>query len=169
MKSPSEPRPVVVTDTGPLIALARSGHLRLLELLFREIIVPKTVYGELCLEQSLPGTAELKAALSKTGSIYRVQAARKIEALLAELLDAGEAEAIALAAENNCLLLIDERKGRRVARKQDINITGTGRILIAAKKYGHLKNVHEPLNQLRACGYRLSDALCQEIKRLAGE
>lgn len=169
MKSPSEPKPVVVTDTGPLIALARSGHLRLLELLFREIILPKGVHRELCLEQPLPGSAELNAVLSKADSIYRVQAARRIETLLSELLDPGEAEAIALAAEKDCLLLIDERKGRRVARKQGIRIIGTGRILIAAKKYGHLENVREPLVRLRACGYRLSDALCQEILRLAGE
>lgn len=169
MKSPSECKLVVVTDTGPLIALARSGHLHLLELLFSEIVLPERVYGELCLEQSLPGTAALKSALAKTDSAYRVQAARRIEALLAELLDPGEAEAIALAAENDWLLLIDERKGRRVARKQDIPIIGTGRILIAAKQYGYLKNVREPLAQLRGCGYRLSDALCQEIIRLAGE
>lgn len=169
MKSPSEPRPVVVTDTGPLIALARSGHLRLLELLFREIIIPESVFGELCLEQLLPGTAELKAVLSKEGSIYNVQAARTVEALLSELLDPGEAEAIALATENGRLLLVDERKGCRVARKQNIRIIGTGRILIAAKQYGYLKNVREPLAQMRSCGYRLSDALCQEILRLAGE
>jgi predicted nucleic acid-binding protein len=169
MKSPSEPGPVVVTDTGPLIALARSGHLRLLELLFREIILPECVFGELCLEQPLPGTSELKTVLSKAGSMYRVQAARTVEALLSELLDPGEAEAIALAAENDCLLLIDERKGRRVARKQNIRIIGTGRILVAGKKYGHLKNVRDPLAQMRSCGYRLSDALCREILRLAGE
>lgn len=169
MKSPSEPRPVVVTDTGPLIALARSGHLRLLELLFREILIPESVFGELCLEEPLPGNTELKTALSGEGSIYRVQAARTIEALLSELLDPGESEAIALATEKDCLLLIDERKGRRVARKQNINIIGTGRILIAAKKYGHLKNVREPLAQLQVCGYRLSDGLCREILRLAGE
>lgn len=169
MKSSSELRPAVVTDTGPLIALALSGYLGLLELLFSEIILPVSVYGELHLKQSLPGTAELNAALSKTGSTYRVQKARKIEALLSELLDPGEAEAIALAAENDYLLLIDERKGRRVARKQGIRILGTGRILIGAKKYGHLESVREPLVQLRGNGYRLSDALCAEIIRLAGE
>jgi predicted nucleic acid-binding protein len=169
MKSPSEGGPVVVTDTGPLIALARSGHLRLLELLFCEIILPESVYRELCLEQTLPGTAALNAALSQANSVYRVQAASKVDALLAELLDPGEAEVIALAAEKDCLLLIDERKGRRVARKQNLPIIGTGRILVAAKKYGYLNNVHEPLAQLRGCGYRLSDSLCQEIIRLAGE
>jgi len=62
----------VVTDTGPLIALARSGHLGLLELLFREIVLPESVYEELCLEQALPGTAALNAALSKKDSTYRV-------------------------------------------------------------------------------------------------
>lgn len=169
MKSPSERRPVVVTDTGPLIALSRSGHLRLLELLFDEVILPESVFGELCLEQSLPGNAALKAALSKTDSAYRVQPAREVEAWLAELLDPGEAEAIAIAAENDYLLLIDERKGRRVARKQGLPIIGTGRILVAGKKYGYLENVRESLAQLRGCGYRLSDSLCQEIIRLAGE
>lgn len=159
----------MVTDTGPLIALSRSGHLGLLELLFCEVILPESVFGELCLEQSLPGNAALSAALSRTDSAYRVQPAREVEAWLAELLDPGEAEAIAIAAENDYLLLIDERKGRRVARKQGLPIIGTGRILVAAKKYGYLENVRESLVQLRGCGYRLSDSLCQEIIRLAGE
>lgn len=169
MKSPSEHKPVVVTDTGPLIALAKSGYLGLLELLFSEIVLPQTVYEELHLGQSLPGNAELNSAFSKMDSTYRVQPAQEIEALLSELLDPGEAEAIAIATENHYLLLIDERKGRRVARKQGVRIIGTGRILIAAKKYGHLENVREPLARLRDYGYRLSDALCEEIIKLADD
>jgi hypothetical protein len=169
MKPPSDREPVVVTDTGPLIALARSNDLGLLEKLFGEIIVPKSVCQELCLGQPLPGNAPLNAAFSKTDRRFRVEAAPEIDPLLAEVLDPGEAEAIAIAASQHRLLLIDERKGRRVARNQGVRIIGTGRVLIAAKKYGHLENVRDPLDRLRSCGYRLSDALCREILELAGE
>lgn len=169
MKSPSKRQPVVVTDTGPLIALARSGYLDLLSKLFSEIVLPQSVHQELYLDSSRPGTSELNAEISAKDSIYRIQSAQEIEPLLAELLDPGEAEAIALASEIQCVLLIDERKGRRVARKGGIPILGTGRILIAAKKYGFLHNVSDPLKQMRRCGYRLSDSLCAEVRRLAGE
>jgi len=111
MKPPSDREPLVVTDTGPLIALARSNDLGLLEKLFGGIIVPESVCRELCLGQPLPGNASLNAAFSKTDSGFRVEAAPKIGPLLAEVLDPGEAEAIALAASQHRLLLIDERKG----------------------------------------------------------
>jgi predicted nucleic acid-binding protein len=48
-------------------------------------------------------------------------------------------------------------------------VVGTGRILIEAKRRGLVASVSVELAGLRGAGYRLSDALCQEIQRLAGE
>lgn len=168
MRSPSNKVQLVVTDTGPLIALARSGYLRLLSLLFNEIIVPETVKQELCLNRDLPGTLALREEL-RDNDAFQVVSSNSINVELAGLLDPGEAEAISLAHEHNGILLIDERKGRNVALKRGISIVGTGRILVTAKQKGFLERVDVALNKLRSSGYRLSDSLCEELIRLAGE
>ncbi len=168
MKPSFEPVRIVVTDAGPLIALAKSGYLHLLPALFGEILIPLSVKNELRLEEERPGTALLGRSIQGNPA-YRIVAAQSIPEELAELLDPGESEAIALAEENKCLLLIDERKGRGVARKRGISFVGTGGLLVAAKKYGHIDHVAEVLENLRRCGYRLADALCVEILRMAGE
>ncbi len=54
-------------------------------------------------------------------------------------LDKGEASAIALALENeNCLLIIDEYKGRKVAKSLGLAITGTAGVLAQAKLKGYV-------------------------------
>lgn len=168
MRSPCNKTKLVVTDTGPLIALARSGYLGFLPLLFNKIIVPETVKRELCLDQEWEGTLKLREVLCHN-SAFQVVSANSINVELSRLLDPGEAEAIWLAHEHNGILLIDERKGRNVAFKRGIPVIGTGRVLVAAKQMGLLDRVDKALNKLRTSGYRLSDSLCKELVRLAGE
>ena len=168
MRSRFNNHQLVVTDTGPLIALARSGYLRFLSLLFDEIIIPETVKQELCLDQDMPGVSMLREVLHDN-SAFRVLSASSMDMELAKLLDPGEAEAISLASEKQGILLIDERKGRNVAFKRGIPVVGTGRILVAAKQRGFLDSVEQALKKLRRSGYRLSNSLCQELVRLAGE
>jgi len=52
---------------------------------------------------------------------------------LVNLLDPGEASALSLAAElEDTLLIIDEAKGRKVAKRMGIDITGLFRFPLAA-------------------------------------
>jgi predicted nucleic acid-binding protein len=48
-------------------------------------------------------------------------------------------------------------------------VTGTLGVLLAAKDQGILPKVRDVLDALRAAGFRVSDALIQEILRRAGE
>ena len=73
------------------------------------------------------------------------------------LVDAGEAESIQLALKQNSnILIIDDRKGRKIAKSRDIRIIGTGGILIAAKRKGILDKVAPIMDDLADVGYRLS-------------
>ncbi len=89
--------------------------------------------------------------------------------LLALTLDQGEASAIALALEQiDCLLIIDERRGRSVAQQLQLNVTGTLGILLQAKQQGYLVAVRPLLDAITGTNFRLSSALVQDVLRQAG-
>jgi predicted nucleic acid-binding protein len=77
---------------------------------------------------------------------------------------------IQLALEKNAnILIIDDRRGRKIAKNRDIRIIGTGGILIAAKRKNILDEVAPILDNLAGVGYRLAPDLCRRILELADE
>jgi len=98
---------IVVSDTSPLTALLTIGQSELLPQLFGEIIIPSAVKSELLrTHPALPGWLWVQSLRDETKA-----------GLYAQSVDRGEAEAIALAEELHAdHLLIDERKGRRLAQ-----------------------------------------------------
>ncbi len=157
----------IVTNTGPLIALAGIERLDILTALFDEIWVPPQVHQEIL--QGKPGSPDIAAY--RRASYLRAGGAIQIDPLLASLLDQGEAAVIQLArAENISQVLIDERKGRKVAREiYGLSVIGTARVLVEAKRAGLLDNVGEALESMRAFGYRIHDNIVQVARREAGE
>ena len=67
------------------------------------------------------------------------------------------------------MILIDEIKGRKAAKKAGLDVIGTGRLLIAAKEKRFILNVTNVLDDLNKSGYRLSSKLCDKIKLISGE
>jgi predicted nucleic acid-binding protein len=163
---------VVVADAGPLIGLARIDRLSLLQSLYGSVVIPEQVWAELRGDSDRPEAHALAAALD-AGAI-RVQALiRSAEAELDRLrllLDAGEAAAILLAQQIPCrFLLIDERRGREIARRRGVPVAGLSGVLLAAKRSGLLAAARPATEELSRQGYRLSDALVGEVLRLADE
>jgi predicted nucleic acid-binding protein len=159
---------IVVADAGPLIALARIGRIELLRLLYGGAVVPVAVMEELQLASRRPGADALRAARN-AGWLEVMTAPTDVHALK-QVLDAGEAEAILLAENIACrFLLIDERRGRAIARHRGIPVVGTAGLLLNAKRKGRLEAVTPELERLSQNGYRLAPALVEEIRRLAGE
>ena len=79
---------------------------------------------------------------------------------LDQLLGPGEAEAIALAEqEDTRFLLIDDARGRRMARARGIPVVGVAGVLLVAKSHGELAAVGPVLDRLSDAGYRLSPQL----------
>jgi hypothetical protein len=159
---------IVVADAGPLIALARIGRIELLRLLYGGAVVPVAVMEELQLDSRRPGADTLRAARN-AGWLEVMTAPTDVHALK-QVLDPGEAEAILLAENIACrFLLIDERRGRAIARNRGIPVVGTAGLLLNAKRKGRLTAVTPELERLSQNGYRLAPALIEEIRRLAGE
>ena len=146
----------VVSNSTPLIALAKINRLDLLEEYFREIFVPEEVYDEVVRRgEGMPGAVEV--ARSEWIKEKNVQNRFAVESL-SLTLDKGEAEAIVLSKEKDALLLIDDGDGRRTAELLGLKITGTVGIILLASHDGKL-GLKTTLDDLMAVGFRLSERL----------
>lgn len=159
----------VVSDTGPLIALAKINHITLLRALFDFVSIPAAVHAELFTKTSLESN-RLNAALAQ--GIIRTTVCDTVSADIYSLiarLNKGEQEAIVLAYQHQALLLIDERQGRQATRALAIRMTGTVGVLLLAKQRGLVSAVLPLLHELRQYGYWLSDEVLASAAQLAGE
>jgi len=162
---------LIVSDASPLIALAKSGLIPLLNGLVEEVIVPETVYAECTAEIALPGAQAVRAALEAGHLQVRPDAVRPVDDLDEELsgLDAGELAAIHLASALQCPVLMDERLGRRVAQRRGLAVIGSAGLLLAAKQRGLIPAVAPILDQWRQSGYFLSAGVVRAVLEHACE
>ena len=122
------------------------------------------------MDSDRPGATELKRAFEAGWFTVRLAAHANAVAELTQLLDPGEAEAIVLAEEQQArFLLIDDDRGRRIARRRGISVVGVAGVLLAAKSLGELAAVGPILENLSRIGYRLSPQLVGAVLERAGE
>ncbi len=141
---------VTVADTSCLILFYKIGELDLLKKLFAKIQITETVLKEF--NHPVPDWIEV------------VQLKTEVHKGLAGYLDPGEATSIALASEHEeSLLIIDEIKGRKVAKEMGIPLTGSLGVLIAAKNKGHLKAVKPVLEKIQETNFRISKELIKRV------
>lgn len=157
----------VISDSTPLIALARIGELDLIRQIFGEVLIPEAVYGEIVEARAdAPGAQEVAEATW----LQRVRADLQVVAPLVLLVDRGEAESIAVAQGHpGSLLLTDDRKARKVAKTLGVEVRGCLGILLLAKR-GHLIPAIRPLTaRLQGECWRISEKELEEFLRRSGE
>jgi len=82
----------------------------------------------------------------------------------------GEAEVLALAQERNArLVVIDDLRARRYAKRLTIPLTGTLGLLVLAKSEGRLAEVYPLIRELQMAGIFFSASLVEEVLMLVGE
>lgn len=141
----------IISDTSCLILLHKIDELQLLQKLFGTIIITQIVADEF--GNSLPEWISIQNPKDKNNVV-----------MLEASLDKGEASAIALALEQKeCLLIIDETKGRKLAMSLGLIITGTLGIIAEAKKSGYIQSVKTILDKMKLTNFRLSEELEKEI------
>ena len=157
---------IIVADSSPLISFAILNKLQVLEKVFGDILIPVAVYHEIT-QKNKPFTEELEEfAKDRTRKIKNQLAVN----LLRKNLDSGESEAIILAIENNIPnILMDEYKGRKIAKEEGLHPIGTIGVLIQAKRENIIKNVKPELDRLIKNHIRISDELYSTALDLANE
>ena len=149
---------IVVADAGPLHYLILLGRSDLLRTLFSEIVIPQAVRKEL---EHASAPVEVRDWIASPPQWARVVAASSTDASLP--VGAGEREAIALALELKAdLLVVDDKKARRVAQEHGITVAGTLGILRVAHDRG-LVDLPSALGELVRRGFRVSDRLVGQI------
>jgi predicted nucleic acid-binding protein len=152
---------IVVSDTSALTALLQVGLEGILLELFQEVVIPEAVERELRRAHAVLPSFILTIPILNRELVNRLR----------RDLDEGEAEAIALILEKRGdLLLIDERKGRRVARREGVPVIGLLGVLLEAKRRGIIPSLRETIGGLQTtAGFRISDALRERLLSEAGE
>lgn len=160
-----------VSNSGPLMALAKLNRLSVLKKLFQEVLIPQAVYEETVIRgmtQGYPDALAIKLFLERQGwqAVY-VDHHGINKDLLKEKLDWGENESIQLAMNvKDAVLLIDDGEAREVARKQGVRTKGTIGILVEAfeKRLMDLEDIDLLLDQIQARDdIWISPTLCKEV------
>lgn len=160
---------IVVSDTSAVSNLAIVNHLWLLEAIYQRVIIPDIVARELAAASNPIIPAILQVGWIQTQSLTHSQLANQLQQERG--LDAGEANAIALALELQADdLLIDERLGRQEALRLGLSIIGILGILLVAKQRSLIPQVQPVMDALiNEAGFRVSPQLYQRVLALAQE
>jgi predicted nucleic acid-binding protein len=160
---------IVVSDTSPLSNLFIIQKLDILKQLYGKVVVPEAVMNEL-LELEKRGFDLSPVKNAEWINVVAVSHKQELSALLTQL-DLGEAEAIVLATELNAdWLLMDEAKGRNIAKLQGLHIVGLLGVLLLAKEKGLVAGIKSLMDDLIGkAKFRISDELYQKVISAAGE
>jgi predicted nucleic acid-binding protein len=147
----------IISDTSCLILLDKIDEIHLLKKLFGSIITTPEVADEFGLP--LPSWVQVRNATDE-----------KYQLFVEKSVDKGEASAIALAVElRDCLLIIDDLKGRKFAQKIGLTIIGTVGIIVDAKLNGIIPSVKPLLSKIKQTNFRITEKVEAIILKKAQE
>ena len=162
---------IVISDTTPIISLMKTNRLHLLKEMISIVYIPNALYKELIENKNYSKEAELIKDCDFI-KVIKIENEKSASILMNFTgLDAGESEAIILADEQQSdVLLMDEHKGRQVAKKMGIVITGTIGILAQAfdEKILSKEDIKECIELLKKNNIRISEKLYQKLQNYVG-
>ena len=151
---------VVVSDTSPVCYLIMTDVVEYLPQLFREVLVPPAVVSELA---SLGSPAKVQQWVASPPAWLKIIAPKNAPDSLG--LDLGETQAIWLGEEHGVKsILIDERKGTRVARERGFRVAGTLAIIERFAERGWV-NFEDVITHLRLTTFRYNEQMIIDIRK----
>jgi hypothetical protein len=164
--------PDAVSDSSPLIHLAKIEALELLSRLYSRILIPPAVWREVVEESDgRPGAVEMQKAVAAGWMVKQATKNETLVIALRQTLDNGEAEAIALATELHPeSVLLDDKLARQMARRLGVAVTGTIGVLLRAKQVGLIVELRPLVTRLQSeGGYYIDPSLIEKVLLAAGE
>lgn len=150
---------IVVSDTSPINYLLAIGQVEVLSKLFGTIVIPSAVLLELKAPEAPEAHLRWLASLPAG---FETRSATCLDSALD--LDAGEREAICLAEElSAAAVLMDEKKGRAIARQRGLAVIGTIGLLEKAASRG-LLDLETALTALQQTTFYASGELIQAAR-----
>jgi predicted nucleic acid-binding protein len=159
----------VVLNSSVIIALSTLGYLNKLKQIFKEILIAKAVYEEICIRgRGLIGERELLEAVKNNIIIVKDVKNRLLVNALLDPLAMGEAETITLASEEKAdHIVIDDKLARKRAKSMKLNVIGTLRILrlMYDAKLIDKRETIKALEKLKETGFRISEDITNRVLR----
>ena len=154
---------IVVSDNSALSCLSEIGELDLLRRLYGNVTITETIRRE-ALHPSAPKALRLLFLKMPDWISVVPDEASYLEETGA--LDAGEASAITLAWQfrDSSLLILDEKRGRKVASALGLQITGTAGLLTDAAAAG-LVDFEDVFLRLSQKAFRLSSQVVETLRQ----
>jgi len=156
---------ILIADSSALVALSVCDSLELLDQLFKEVIVPEAVNLEV-IKSDKPEALALKE--------YLQEKVRKVDMSTFIYLDGnadeGEMEAMFLYKQEQAdKLLIDDKRGKKIAKINGINTIGSLGVLLSAKQAGLITEIKPKLEAIKASRVYLSQSVINMVLELALE
>lgn len=147
------PERIVIADTSCLIILTSIGELDLLREVFGEVAITEEISKEFG---------------DKTPTWIKIlQAPSNLSKALKATIDEGEASAVALALDFGAesLLILDDLRARKYAKKVGLNVLGTIGVIVRAQKRGHIANALDIIGKIQQTNFRLSPKIIEEVNK----
>ncbi len=152
---------LVISDTSCLILLSKIDRLEILRDIYGVVLIPPEVqveyeaaYGRL-----LPEWINILRPSDESISKFQLPG-----------LDLGEQNAFALASEHpGALLIVDDERARKIAKRLGFRFTGTLGVLLVAKELGKIPSIRPLLMQIQRTDFHLSEEIVQQTLKDAKE
>lgn len=150
----------IVSDATALIVLAKLSRTALLKALFTSVIIPEHVKDEITQKSDYDPTV-----WDDPFFVVKTILDSSLLGSLELFLDKGESEAITLAKELSLPLLIDEKKGRKIAQTMHIEVIGLVGLIVALHRRQILRaeDALTIIDEAQKIGFRLSDKLYSDF------
>lgn len=145
------PKVLVIANTSCLVILEKIHELSLLHKVYNQVITTPEVQLEF--GKPLPDWILIEAVKDK-----------KYQRFIETQLDLGESSAIALASEKEeSILILDDLKARKVAKRLGFKFTGTLGVINKAKENGIIEKIRPYIDKLKSTDFRISEKVIENL------